>query len=118
MEFGVTAIEAVGVGAGGGGGGGGGATFFLQAPSVMIAPRMTTSVNHFMRCCFTFYIPPADPKTFRSRSDEAILFPTPIGLGIASCESQLLNLGPIGQHHPDFFLARAARLKHDMPSIM
>src|SRR5258708_5547340 len=55
MEFGVTAIEAVGAGAGGGGGGGGGATFFLQAPSVMIAPRMTTSVNHFMRCCFTLY---------------------------------------------------------------
>jgi hypothetical protein len=46
-------MEAVGAGGGGGGGGGGGAAFFLQAPNIMTAPKATTSVNHFMRWCFT-----------------------------------------------------------------
>ncbi len=45
------------------------------------------------------------------------LFPSPIGLGVASCKSQLAGLGSIRQHHPDLFLARAARLKHNMPPI-
>ena len=36
---------AVGAG-GGGGGGGGGVTFFLQAPNIMIAPRVNNSKNH------------------------------------------------------------------------
>jgi len=51
--FGLAEIDAVGDG-GGGGGGGGGAGFFLQAPNIMIAPRMNTRVVHFTFECFTF----------------------------------------------------------------
>ena len=29
-------------------GGGGGATFFLQAPNIMMVPRMNTRVTHFI----------------------------------------------------------------------
>jgi len=46
-------IDAVGAG-GGGGGGGGGATFFLQAPSIITAPKANTRVIHFILACFTF----------------------------------------------------------------
>ena len=52
--FGFAEIEAVGAGGGGGGGGGGGATFFLQAPSIRMAPSANTSVIHFIFGCFTF----------------------------------------------------------------
>jgi hypothetical protein len=48
MLLGFTEIEAVGVGGGGGGGGGGGAAFFLQAPSIITVPSMTTSANHLI----------------------------------------------------------------------
>src|SRR5437879_2039785 len=117
MVLGFTEIEAVGAGAGGGGGGGGGTAFFPQAPSVSRALSATMSKNHFLLFCFTF-IPPYDPKGSPPGSDEAsLLFPTPIGLGVASCKSQLLNFGAVGQHSPDFFLARAARLKHDVAPI-
>ena len=37
--LGLAVSEAVGAAGGGGGGGGGGATFFLQAPSIMTAPK-------------------------------------------------------------------------------
>src|SRR5690242_12364269 len=52
--FGFAEIEAVGEGGGGGGGGGGGAAFFLQAPNVIMAPRMNTRVIHFIFGYFTF----------------------------------------------------------------
>src|SRR5277367_6630773 len=39
IVVGLAEIEAVGAAGGGGGGGGGGATFFLQARSIMMAPR-------------------------------------------------------------------------------
>src|ERR1700751_215889 len=52
--FGFAEIDAVGDGGGGGGGGGGGAAFFLQAPNIMMAPRMNTRVIHFIFGCFTF----------------------------------------------------------------
>jgi hypothetical protein len=54
IEFGLAESEAVGAGGGGGGGGGGGATFFLQAPNIMMVPRMNTRVTHFVLRCFTF----------------------------------------------------------------
>ena len=54
MEFGLAESEAVGAGGGGGGGGGGGACFFLQAPNIMMAPRMNTKVSHFICGRFTF----------------------------------------------------------------
>jgi hypothetical protein len=44
MELGLAESDAVGAAGGGGGGGGGGATFFLQAPSIMIAPRIRIRV--------------------------------------------------------------------------
>src|SRR5258708_28209894 len=53
-----------------------------------------------------------------SRSDEVYLFPTPVGLGITTGKSQLLNLSAVGQHHPDFFFAGTAGLKHDVPRIL
>src|SRR5258708_20556617 len=52
-----------------------------------------------------------------SRSDEVYLFPTPVGLGITTGKSQLLNFSTVGQHHPDFFFAGTAGLKHDVPRI-
>src|SRR5712671_1311149 len=52
-----------------------------------------------------------------SRSDEVYLFPTPVGLGITTGKSQLLNFGAVGEHHPDFFFAGTAGLKHDVPRI-
>src|SRR5438132_11044421 len=73
MVFGSTEIDAVGAGGGGGGGGGGGAAFFLQAPSIMTALKASTSVNHFMRWCFTFD-PPATPMIAFSRSDEVCIY--------------------------------------------
>jgi len=51
--FGLAVSDAVGADGAGGGGGGGGATFFLQAPSTMIAPRTTIKLNHFSFCCVT-----------------------------------------------------------------
>src|ERR1035438_472402 len=118
MLFGFTEIEAVGAAAagGGGGGGGGGATFFLHAPSIMRPLSATISRNHFNLCCFTFN-PPCETPMISLRSDEVFLFPTPIRLGIASSKSQLLQLGSIGQHGPNLFFARTARLKHNMPPI-
>jgi hypothetical protein len=58
MLFGFTEIEAVGAAGGGGAGGGGaGAFFFPQAPSAKTAPSAMISRNHFMRCCFTLFLP-------------------------------------------------------------
>jgi hypothetical protein len=54
IVVGLALIDAVGAAGGGGGGGGGGATFFLQAPSIMTAPKANTRVIHFIRACFTF----------------------------------------------------------------
>src|SRR6476661_4042722 len=51
--LGLAVSDAVGADGAGGGGGGGGATFFLQAPSTMIAPRTTIKLNHFSFCCVT-----------------------------------------------------------------
>src|SRR5258708_3511723 len=117
MVFGSTEIEAVGAAGGGGGGGGGGTAFFPQAPSINKAPRAQMRRSHFILCLFTI-VPPYDPEGSPSGSDEVyLLFPTPIRLGVASGKSQLLNFGAVGQHRPDFFLARPAGLKHDMPSI-
>jgi hypothetical protein len=45
MLLGSTEIEAVGAGGGGGGGGGAGAAFFLQPPSITIAPNAKTIVH-------------------------------------------------------------------------
>src|SRR5579864_3696601 len=55
IEFGFTAIEAVGAAAGGGGGGGGGAgaAFLWHPASSMSAHNPMTSRNHFERCTFT-----------------------------------------------------------------
>jgi hypothetical protein len=50
MSVGSTEIEAVGAGGGGGRGGGAGATFFLQAPNIMMAPRATAVTKYFDRC--------------------------------------------------------------------
>ena len=46
MELGLADSDAVGAAGGGGGGGGGGATFFLQAPSIMIAPRIGSECSN------------------------------------------------------------------------
>jgi hypothetical protein len=54
IESGLAVSDAVGAGGGGGGGGGGGATFFLQAPNSIMAPRTNISVLHFIPLCFTF----------------------------------------------------------------
>src|SRR6516164_6802538 len=54
MEFGFADSDAVGAGGAGGGGGGGGATFFLQAPNIIIVPRIKTRVLHLNFECFTF----------------------------------------------------------------
>src|SRR5262245_23748838 len=51
--LGLTEIEAVGAGGGGGGGGGGGAAFFLQAPSMRRALRLSINTNYFILDCFT-----------------------------------------------------------------
>src|SRR5690242_8273165 len=45
------------------------------------------------------------------------LFPTPVWLTIASRKSQLLQLGAIRQHAPDFFLPGPARLEHNVPPV-
>src|SRR5271169_3236723 len=117
IEFGLTEMEAVGAGGAGGGGVGGGIFFFPQALSASTAPSATMSRDHLILCCFTLF-PPCDPRSLPPGSDEAyLLFPTPIGLGVASRKSQLLHLAAVGQHGPDFFFARAARLKHNMPAI-
>jgi len=57
IVLGFAVSEAVGAAGGGGGGGGGGAGFFLQAPSIMIAPNANTNVTHFSFRCFTFSLP-------------------------------------------------------------
>lgn len=54
MVLGLADSEAVGAAGGGGGGGGGGAVFFLQAPSIMMAPSANTRVIHLILFCFTF----------------------------------------------------------------
>jgi hypothetical protein len=56
MLLGSTEIEAVGAGGGGGGGGGAGAAFFLQPPSITIAPNAKTIVHRFSFCFFTFLL--------------------------------------------------------------
>src|SRR5689334_16154206 len=53
IEFGLAESDAVGAGGGGGGGGGGVGGCFLQAPNIMIAPRMNTRVAHFNLGYFT-----------------------------------------------------------------
>ena len=69
IEFGLAVSDAVGAGADGGGGGGGGATFFLQAPSIMMAPSAITNVIHFNNVfCFTF--PPAYLRAQACSADE------------------------------------------------
>src|SRR2546421_12841045 len=111
MVFGSTEIEAVGDGGGGGGGGGAGAAFFLQAPSIITTLNASTRVNHLIVGCFTLFLL-QDPKMIAFRgSDEVYLFPTPVGLAVAPGESQLPDLGAIGQHHADLFGAGAARLR-------
>src|ERR1700751_3375033 len=45
------------------------------------------------------------------------LLPTPIRLGVAAAERQLLHFGTVGQHCPDLLAARAARLKDNMASV-
>src|SRR5260221_6591064 len=117
MVFGSTEIEAVGAAGGGGGGGGGGTAFFPQAPNVNRAPRAQMRRSHFILCVFTF-VPPYDPEGSPPGSDEVyLLFPTPVRLRVVSGKSQLLDLGAVGQHRPDFFLARSAGLKHNMPPV-
>src|SRR5207253_396491 len=54
--FGLAVSEAVGAAGAGGGGGGGGATFFLQAPSIMMAPKANTSIANLSRRCFTLVL--------------------------------------------------------------
>jgi hypothetical protein len=54
--LGLAESEAVGAAGGGGGGGGGGATFFLQAPRVMIAMRANTNIIHLTFRCFTLLL--------------------------------------------------------------
>src|SRR5579864_3256925 len=105
MEFGSTDIDAVGDAGGGGGGGGGGAAFFLQAPSIITAPSATTRANHFMRWCFTLFLPNGPRMIALRGPDEVYLFPTPVWLCVTSSKCKLLNFRSIGQHRPDFFLA-------------
>src|SRR5579864_420125 len=80
MEFGSTEIDAVGDAGGGGGGGGGGAAFFLQAPSIITTPSATTRANHFMRSCFTLFLPNGPRMIALQGPDEVYLFPTPVWL--------------------------------------
>jgi hypothetical protein len=47
----MTEIETVGAG-GGGGGGGAGTAFYLQAPNIMIAPRVIAVMNPVTKCRF------------------------------------------------------------------
>src|ERR1700722_9629751 len=116
MLLGLTESDAVGAGGAGGGGGGGGAFFLAQAPRARMAPSVTARTNICLLACFTF-VPPYDRRHFTPRSDEVRLFPTPVRLRVASGKRQLPKFIPVRQHHPDFFLARAARLEHDMPSV-
>src|ERR1700756_5906813 len=62
IALGLADSEAVGAGGGGGGGGGGGATFFLQAPNIMMAPRMNTRAVHFIFGCFTVLLPESSAR--------------------------------------------------------
>src|SRR5215470_17853532 len=62
IEFGLAEIDAVGAGGGGGGGGGGGACFFLQAPNIMMAPRMNTRAVHFIFGYFTVLLPESSAR--------------------------------------------------------
>src|SRR5580693_3435965 len=57
------------------------------------------------------------PENRSPNSDESVLFPTPVRLRIASRKSQLMELGAIGEHHPDLFLPRPARLKDDVAAV-
>jgi hypothetical protein len=52
IVFGFADNVAVGAAGGGGGGGGGGCTFFLQAPSSMIAANVIIRIAHFVVLCF------------------------------------------------------------------
>src|SRR5271165_399962 len=118
---GLTEIEAVGDAGGGGGGGGGGAAFFAQAPSMRIVARAMTVVNTFKPCCcFMFFLftfdPPANSEIL-SKFQRSVLFPTPVWLRVASCKSQLVQLGAVGEHHPDFFLPGAHGLKNDVAAV-
>ena len=54
MVFGFAERDAVGAAAGGGGGGGGaGVTFFLHAPSSIMAAKVIINIAHFVVLCFT-----------------------------------------------------------------
>jgi hypothetical protein len=53
MVVGSAVSVAVGAAGGGGGGGGGGATFFLHAPSSMIAAKVIINIANFVVLCFT-----------------------------------------------------------------
>jgi hypothetical protein len=87
MLLGFTEIEAVGAG-GGGGGGGAGATFFLQAPSIMIGQIIAVTTRHFMRSLVTFHLPATRvrsepiPKQVSSRQKWKLIAS---GTGTASC---------------------------------
>src|SRR5579872_5440372 len=78
MVSGLTEIEAVGAAGGGGGGGGGGAAFFLQAPSIMNAPRARTVAMYLVCLCSVVLFtidPPTSPKSnFEFRRSGLIKF--------------------------------------------
>src|ERR1022692_377883 len=116
---GLTEIAAVGDAGGGGGGGGGGAAFFAQAPSIRIAARAMTVASGFKICFFMLFLstlsPPANPECVEFRRN--VLFPTPVWLRVTSSKRQLMKLGAVGQHHPDFLLAGTAGLKNEMPAV-
>src|ERR1700736_1355807 len=140
MELGFADKEAVGDGGGGGGGGGGGAALFLQAPNIMMAPRMNTRVDHLTIECFTISSlgvcthghcanalrPVATGQHLCDRRGImtfgfallslhfCTLFPTPIWLRVASAEGQLLHFGTIRQHAPDLLTSGTTGLEDDV----
>src|SRR5580692_3888095 len=64
---------------------------------------------------FTFN-PPANPEIVRVQT-KCFLFPTPVWLSITSSKSQLMKLGSIGEHHPEFLFARTFGLKDYVAAI-
>ena len=98
---GFTEMEAVGAGGGGGGGGGGGTFFFPQAPSARRAPSAYDQQKPLHALLLHFYFLPATLEASPGSDEAYLLFPTPIRLRVASRKSQLLHLGPVGQHRPD-----------------
>src|ERR1700683_1269660 len=63
---------------------------------------------------FTFDSP-AYPEIVRVQTK--CLFPTPIWLRVTSSKSQLMKLGAVGEHHPEFLFARALGLKDNVGAI-